>query len=157
MLIRKPQDIAPSEITSPELYARRRDFLRMGTGLVVSAAAAPVLPAIAAESRKTTVKLFGVKPSPLSTDEKQNTYEQVTTYNNFYEFGTDKDDPARQRPHAARAAVDGGDRGRGEEAAVARHRRPDEARTARGAHLSHALRRGLVDGDPVGRLPARAS
>jgi sulfoxide reductase catalytic subunit YedY len=94
MLIHKPLDIAPSEITPPELYARRREFLRLGTGLIVAAAAAPALPALAAERAKTTVKLFGVKPSPLSTTEKANTFDQVTTYNNFYEFGTDKDDPA---------------------------------------------------------------
>jgi sulfoxide reductase catalytic subunit YedY len=39
--------------------------------------------------------LTGVRESPLSTDERLNSYEDVTTYNNFYEFGTQKDDPAR--------------------------------------------------------------
>ena len=44
-------------------------------------------------------KLEGVQKSPLSTsDERLNTWEQITTYNNFYEFGTDKATPARQAP-----------------------------------------------------------
>ena len=38
--------------------------------------------------------------SPLSTTEPPTPYEDVTTYNNFYEFGTDKGDPARERRHA---------------------------------------------------------
>ena len=46
------------------------------------------------------------KKSPFSTDEKLTPYKDVTTYNNFYEFGTGKDDPARKRRHAQ-------DRGRG--------------------------------------------
>jgi len=40
-------------------------------------------------------KLTGLAKSPFSTTEKQNTYEDVTHYNNFYEFGTDKSDPAK--------------------------------------------------------------
>jgi len=40
-------------------------------------------------------KLENVKPSSLSAaDEKLNTWEQITTYNNFYEFGTDKESPS---------------------------------------------------------------
>jgi sulfoxide reductase catalytic subunit YedY len=40
-------------------------------------------------------KLTGLAKSPFSTTEKQNTYDEVTHYNNFYEFGTDKSDPAK--------------------------------------------------------------
>src|SRR5260370_17334817 len=40
-------------------------------------------------------KLTGLAKSPFSTTEKQNSYDEVTHYNNFYEFGTDKTDPAR--------------------------------------------------------------
>ena len=39
--------------------------------------------------------LFGIKPKVVTTDEKWNTFEEITSYNNFYEFGTGKDDPAR--------------------------------------------------------------
>ncbi|WP_096787288.1 protein-methionine-sulfoxide reductase catalytic subunit MsrP [Rhodobacter sp. CZR27] len=43
------------------------------------------------------------KPSRFSTDEKPNTLEEISTYNNFYEFGTDKGDPAR---HASALTTD---------------------------------------------------
>ena len=88
MLIRKPSDLAPSEITSKSVYLRRRAFLGQAVALGL---VAPLLPASArsAEARK----LSGRK-SPFSTGEKLTPYEDVTTYNNFYEFGTGKDDPA---------------------------------------------------------------
>ena len=46
-------------------------------------------------------KLANLKKSPFSTDEKLNSYKDVTTYNNFYEFGLDKGDPGEVRRHAA--------------------------------------------------------
>ncbi|MEW6165494.1 MAG: protein-methionine-sulfoxide reductase catalytic subunit MsrP [Pseudomonadota bacterium] len=64
----------PSEITPPELYARRREFLQTAIG--VGLAAVVPAPALAAADA----------PTPL---------RHVTGYNNFYEFGTDKEDPAR--------------------------------------------------------------
>jgi sulfoxide reductase catalytic subunit YedY len=94
MLIHRPQDIAPSEITSPELYARRREFLQAAGSLVAGAALGLGAERAQAQAKATTIKLFGVKSSPLSTDEKKNTREEVTGYNNFYEFGVDKADPA---------------------------------------------------------------
>ena len=45
-------------------------------------------------------KLTNLKKSPLSTDEKLNSYKDITTYNNFYEFGLDKADPGEVRRHA---------------------------------------------------------
>jgi sulfoxide reductase catalytic subunit YedY len=89
MLILKPSDIPPSEITPEELYLRRRDFLRLGAaGALLGAGLAPA----AAQAGE---KLPGARPSPLSTGETRTPYKDVTTYNNFYEFGTDKSDPAR--------------------------------------------------------------
>ena len=44
-------------------------------------------------------KLTNLKKSPFNTDEKLNSYKDVTTYNNFYEFGLDKADPARYAGH----------------------------------------------------------
>jgi len=93
MPYRIPRDIKPSEITPRDVYARRRDFLKLGAAVAAGALVGVDAPRAQAQARK-TVKLFGVRPSPLSTDEKPNTLEQVTGYNNFYEFGTDKDDPA---------------------------------------------------------------
>jgi sulfoxide reductase catalytic subunit YedY len=106
MLIRKPPAIPASEITDEQLYLRRREFLRMAGGAAAMAAAAPLLHGcsgepLAAEPRPGD--LFGAAQSPLSgykekaiaTDEKLNTFEEITGYNNFYEFGTGKDDPQR--------------------------------------------------------------
>jgi sulfoxide reductase catalytic subunit YedY len=95
MLIRRPDDVPPSEITPESVYRRRREFIRAAGALLAGAAAvAPPFAASAAEPAKRTVRLMGVQPSPLSTTEKQNSWDEVTTYNNFYEFGTDKEDPA---------------------------------------------------------------
>ena len=86
MLIGKPRDIVPSEITPQGTYLRRREILAgMGAlGLGIGMANAP--PASAA-------KLTVVK-SPLSTSEPMTPLKDVTSYNNYYEFGTDKGDPA---------------------------------------------------------------
>lgn len=93
MLIRRPADIKPSEITSPSNYLDRRRFLAAGiaagSGLLPGAALAADVPA----ERGAT--LSGIVPSPLSTEETPNSYEDVTSYNNFYEFGTGKSDPQR--------------------------------------------------------------
>lgn len=91
MLIRKPADVLPSEITPRSLFERRRDFLaRSGAGLVAGAALWHGLPGAA----RASTRLQSV-PSALSTTEPLTEREAVTTYNNFYEFGTDKADPAR--------------------------------------------------------------
>jgi sulfoxide reductase catalytic subunit YedY len=88
MLIRRPSSIPSSEITPPELW-RRRDFLLAAGGLAAGTALA-----LPGTGRAATVKLFGAKPWPGSTDEKRNPKNDVTSYNNFYEFGVGKDDPA---------------------------------------------------------------
>src|SRR5689334_9146148 len=94
MLIKKAADIKSSEITSKEIYLNRRQFIRAAS--VISGAAAlgtipfssELAPADAAE------KLADVKKSSFSTNEKQNSFKDITNYNNFYELGTDKEDPA---------------------------------------------------------------
>ncbi|WP_137936167.1 protein-methionine-sulfoxide reductase catalytic subunit MsrP [Chitinivorax sp. B] len=84
MLIRHPTDILPSEITDKALYLSRRDFMTAAgaAGLVLAGVSGPV------EAKLATV------PSRFSTADKPNTKQEITTYNNFYEFGTDKGDPA---------------------------------------------------------------
>ena len=84
MLIRRPSDIASSEITPRDIYLRRRDFLA-GTA-AIGAAGLFGAPAFAA-------KLDAAK-SKYSTDDKLTSLKDVTTYNNYYEFGVDKSDPA---------------------------------------------------------------
>ena len=93
MLIKKPADIRPSEITSKQNYLRRRDFIRAGAIAGVTALTGSALAAVVPEARR--AKLPDVGKSEFSTDEASNSYEDVTTYNNFYEFGTGKDDPYR--------------------------------------------------------------
>ncbi len=93
MLIKKPADIRPSEITSKENYLNRRDFIRAGSIAGALAVAGPAIGAVVPDERR--AKLENVLPSRFSTDEKKNSYEDITTYNNYYEFGTGKSDPHR--------------------------------------------------------------
>jgi sulfoxide reductase catalytic subunit YedY len=96
MLIRHRPDIAPSEITPQHVWRRRRELLRsaLAAGLLGAAGAA------AAQSAG-SAKLPG-KPSPLSTMEPPTPYNLVTSYCNFFEFGTEKDDPPRHAPKRLR-------------------------------------------------------
>lgn len=95
MLIRQPPAVPSSEITDESVYLQRRDFLRRaglaGAGLALSPSLAAQLTALEGD----TAPLEGVRPSPLSTTQPPNSWEDITTYNNFYEFGTGKGDPAR--------------------------------------------------------------
>ncbi|MEM9402551.1 MAG: protein-methionine-sulfoxide reductase catalytic subunit MsrP [Pseudomonadota bacterium] len=93
MLIRKPTDIRPSEITSEENYLNRRAFMQAGLIAGGSLVAPAALSAVVPETRG--AELDNVSTSPLSTDEAPNSYEDIITYNNFYEFGTSKADPFR--------------------------------------------------------------
>ena len=85
--------VPASEITPRPLFERRRAFLRDLAW--VSAASAVSLPLQA--QGPTNAKVFAsARKSPLSTTEEATRYGDVTTYNNFYEFGTGKDDPAER-------------------------------------------------------------
>jgi sulfoxide reductase catalytic subunit YedY len=77
----------PSEITPPERYYSRRDVVG---GLLAAGTTGLWLPARAQGERP----LRHARDQTLSTPDKQNTYEEITTYNNFYEFGTAKRDPS---------------------------------------------------------------
>jgi sulfoxide reductase catalytic subunit YedY len=96
MLIRRAPDLRSAEITDEAVYLDRRRFLAgmgwpllgaavsglaPGTGLVDAAAAQTPLP--------------GVAKSKYTVDETLSPWEHITEYNNYYEFGTDKEDPAR--------------------------------------------------------------
>jgi len=88
MLIRKPADIPSSEITPRSVYQNRRRFIGMLSAGAAACALDPTL--LAAASPR------GVQPGRRSQEDELTPYEAVTTYNNFYEFGYNKDDPARE-------------------------------------------------------------
>jgi len=97
MLIRKAPDLTYADVTPKSIYLNRRKFLQ-AVGIVGATAAAGkglFDLAFPSQSAFASTKLTGLAKSPFSTTEKQNSYEDVTHYNNFYEFGTDKSDPAK--------------------------------------------------------------
>ncbi len=97
MLIRKPDDIKSSEITDKKRYLNRRRFIQaaglgaagIGSGLLLPAMFGNMDEAHAAK------KLEGFTKGKFGTDEPQTPLKDITSYNNFYEFGTDKGDPKR--------------------------------------------------------------
>ncbi len=109
MLIRNKTDISSSEITSESTYFNRRSVIAglAAAGLVGTVRAAPENLATGTAQKD----LPGVTPGPFSTDEPPNSFEDITTYNNYYEFGTGKDDPHRNsgdfRPEPWTVRVEG--------------------------------------------------
>ena len=93
----RPPTIPSREITEPALALGRRDLLRAAAGLGLAAASGCFASDEEAVAAPRGPKLPGVRPGPpeLATDEEPTGYEPATTYNNFYEFGTGKTDPAR--------------------------------------------------------------
>ncbi len=92
------EDIAASAITPRELFEQRRRVLALAAMGAAGAALTPWFSREAFAAQTGGQKLAGNLNAAYSRLEKQTSYEDVTTYNNFYEFGTDKADPAR---HAA--------------------------------------------------------
>jgi sulfoxide reductase catalytic subunit YedY len=86
MIIRKSPDLRHSQVTPKKDYLNRRRFLASSIALGALAGA---------PSAQATSKLNGVSKGPFSTDEKPTPFDAITHYNNFYEFGTDKEDPSR--------------------------------------------------------------
>jgi len=97
MLIKRSSDLNYSDVTPKSVYVNRRKFLAqaaIGGGALLAGKAlwellAPSTRVAAATQLNPAIK------SPFSTTEPQTSYNDVTHYNNFYEFGTDKSDPAR--------------------------------------------------------------
>ena len=98
MSINPPNDCMPSEITPRELFEQRREFLKysISAGLGLALPWAGVANATSEPAADPRIKIPGLRPSPYSTTEKINKYEHITTYNNFYEFGNEKTDPAER-------------------------------------------------------------
>ena len=92
-------ELPSSEITPEGLYLRRREFLGGGAAAATSVALtlAGCKPRATAPDESTLLTLPAlpeVKPGPFGTSEERTPFKDITTYNNFYELGTDKSDPA---------------------------------------------------------------
>lgn len=105
MLIKSvnPADALACEVTSEKDYLNRRTFLHGATGLGLTALALPQMAAAEINSLQ--------KNTTFWLDEKPTSYKAVTSYNNFYEFGTGKDDPAKNahtlKPRPWTVRIDG--------------------------------------------------
>jgi len=88
MLNRYFADIPASEITPEAIYRQRRHFMQ-GAAALAGGALIGVTPGAEAGG-----ELPDIRRGVVKLDEKQTPYKDVTTYNNFYEFGTGKSDPA---------------------------------------------------------------
>ena len=97
MFIGKKSDIIASEITPRGIFENRREFIKTaGAGLIAGAAVATGLwPTSSQAAVQHHKKIAGYKKTPYGADEKLTDFEDITTYNNYYEFGTAKSDPAR--------------------------------------------------------------
>jgi sulfoxide reductase catalytic subunit YedY len=85
MLIQKSAGMHYSEVTPKDIYFNRRRFL---TGIPAAFLGAR---ALLSPREAVAAPLSNLRKSPFSTTEKPNTYKEVTNYNNYYEFGTDKE------------------------------------------------------------------
>ena len=98
MVIKKPTDVKSSEITDEQTYLNRRNFIRAGLLAGTSLATAGVYRFINPPPPKAVVTAEIqdiVKPSDFRTEEKPNTFAEITNYNNYYEFSTSKTGAAR--------------------------------------------------------------
>ncbi len=105
MLIKRPDDIKSSEITPEGVYLNRRKFIGKSVAFGAAAAAGLTVPwALRGNGQDDAAESVGLQDELTS-------FEHITTYNNFYEFGTRKSDPAENahtlRPRPWSVRVDG--------------------------------------------------
>jgi sulfoxide reductase catalytic subunit YedY len=109
--MRRAPRIRPSDITPEAVYRSRRDFLAglAGAGLALAGPASGAQEIVTVELVQKPLQYR--RNARYSTGEKMNSFAEITGYNNFYEFGTGKDDPAehahRLRPRPWTVVVDG--------------------------------------------------
>jgi methionine sulfoxide reductase catalytic subunit len=97
MFIKKPADIPSSEVTPKGLYLNRRKFIAAAgiTGAATLAGGALKELFSPSEVAHAGTKIEGVQKSEFSSDEKVTPFGDVASYNNYYEFSTDKDGPSK--------------------------------------------------------------
>lgn len=97
MIIKRPEAIRSSEITSESVYVNRRQFLAASTkSALVLATGAALSSLFVGREAQASLRLSAIKKSKYVVPEDKTSFKDVTHYNNFYEFGTDKEDPAEQ-------------------------------------------------------------
>jgi methionine sulfoxide reductase catalytic subunit len=110
MLIRKAPDFKWSDITPESWYLRRREFLASMAAPLAASAVGALSAGVPLDAQGGAPKL-NARKSPLSTTEELTPFDDITTYNNFYEFGTDKSDPSRNakyfKTHPWTVTIDG--------------------------------------------------
>ena len=112
MLIKKSSNIPDSEITPKRLYMNRRAFLAGAATLAGTAVSAATIRNIVSPNQTVLADAkLNYKKGPYGTDEKETPYKDITNYNNYYEFSTDKYEPAglskNFRTHPWKVKVDG--------------------------------------------------
>lgn len=102
MLIKKPDDIKSSEITDQQTYLNRRNFMR-GAALLATTAATGLLyrglnapPPVTRPGEKIADIVQPAPAAGFSTTEPKTSFKDITNYNNFYEFSTDKQEVASE-------------------------------------------------------------
>ena len=137
--VTNPSNIQASEITPREIFEDRRSFIKSaglgliagssailsanalattiaggetkGAGLLIGRANAPATVEKVSTKAGARAKIAGYKKTAYGAGEKLTKYEDVTTYNNYYEFGTDKSDPAKYssqfKPRPWTISIDG--------------------------------------------------
>ena len=109
MLIRKSPDIRLSEITPRSVFLNRRHFVKHS--LLAGAATALGCDLLDPPAAAAGTRLADLVKSPFSIDDTPNSFEDVTTYNNYYEFGTGKSDPAQYaqafKTHPWKVSIEG--------------------------------------------------
>lgn len=90
--VRKASEVKPSEITDRHVYEARRNFLKAAAGATLGGAGISLFGISDAQAG---TKLNNVGKSRYSTTEPPNSLQDITSYNNFYEFGVEKEEPAQ--------------------------------------------------------------
>src|SRR5262245_42949993 len=94
MFIGRKPDIVPSEIAPRRVYERRRELIK-AAGALGALAAAPALGLLAhPHNAHAGTKLANVRKSAYTVNEELTSLKDISGYNNFYEFGTEKTDPS---------------------------------------------------------------
>ena len=159
MLIKPAADIPSSEITDKKVYLNRREFIRAagGTALVTATGALAAETLLQAQVPAPHGRKLVTPEEPAQHDREA---EHLGAHHHLQQLLRVRARGRRRPVEAgqgvqARRAVDGHRRRRVRQAGQDESRRHPQGRDARGSHLPPPLRRGVVDGDSLGRVPAR--